>query len=238
MEAAREAVQALILITASKIDYRDLSVDFPLYAVRRLGGDMTEALSTAATNSEPGTRASFTTSAARAERLTLKDCALLEVNSRYGLGFIDTWAKPYAPESDLAGMAVRMADAIDGAQRYTVNGLHLSSLPEGWFNRPAKPTGDIPVNGCVSVSASLKDGYRWGPGLLVFLAEVDSANTASNLVARADAASTLDRPRTAGSAGRLFMILIGGSTTRGDQPLETPASLAPQRDALPRELHA
>jgi hypothetical protein len=238
LEAAREAVHALTLVTSSKIDYRDLSVDFPLYAIGRLGGNLTEALASAAATSESGTRASFTAKAGRAERLTLRDCALLEVRSRYGLGFIDTWAQPYAPESDLAGMAVRMADDIDAAQRYTVDDLHLSSLPEVWFGRPAKPTGDIAVNGCVSVSASLKDGSRWGPGLWVFLAEVDSAKTASNLVVRADAASTLDRPRTAGSEGRLFVILIGGSSTRGDQPLETQASLAPQRDALLRELHS
>jgi hypothetical protein len=238
LEPAREAVQALTLVTASKIDYRDLSVDFPLYAVGRLGGDLTEALASAAATSESGTRASFTARAGRAERITLKDCALLEVNSRYGLGFLETWARPYAPESDLAGMAVRMADAIDAAHRYTVDSLHLSSLPEVWFDRPAKPPGDIPVNGCVSISASLKDGSRWGPGLLVFLAEVDSAKTASNLIARADAASTLDRPRTAGCEGRLFVILIGGSSTLGDQPLETQASLAPQRDDLLRELHA
>ena len=238
LEVAREAVQALTLVTSSKIDYRDLSVDFPLYAVGRLGGNLTEALASAAASSESGTRGSFTAKAGRADRLTLKDCALLEVNSRYGLGFIDTWAQPYAPESDLAGMAVRIADVIDAALRHTVNDLHLSSLPEVWFGRSAKPTGDIAVNGCVSVSASLTDGSRWGPGLLVFLAEVDSAKTASNLVARAGAASTLDRPRTAGSEGRLFLILIGGSSTRGDQPLETQASLGPQRHALLRELHA
>jgi hypothetical protein len=238
LQAAREAVQALTLVTSSKIDYRDLSVDFPLYAVGRLGGNLTEALASAAASSESGTRGSFTANAGRAERMTLEDCALLEVHSRYGLGFIDTWARPYAPESDLTGMAVRIADDIDATLRYTVNDLHLSSLPGVWFGRPAKPTGDIAVNGCVSVSASLKDGSRWGPGLLMFLAEVDSAKTAANLVARANAASTLDRPRTAGSEGRLFVILIGGSSTRGNQPLETQASLAPQRDALLRELHA
>jgi hypothetical protein len=238
LKAALEAVQALTLVTSSKIDYRDLSVDFPLYAVERLGGDLTAALASAAASSESGTRGCFTAKAGRAERLTLKDCALLEVRSRHGLGFIDTWAQPYAAESDLTGTAVRMADDIDAARRYTVSDLHLSSLPEVWFGGRAKPTGDIPVNGCVSVSASLKDGSRWGPGLLVFLAEVDSAKTASNLVVRADTASTLDRPRTAGSEGSLFVILIGGSSTRGDQPLETQASLAPQRDALLRVLHA
>lgn len=236
LEEAREAIQALTLVTESKIDYRDMSVDFPLYAVGRLRGNLTEALASAAVTSEPGTRASFTAKARRAERLTLKDCALLEVRSRYGLGFIDTWGEPYGPHSDLAGMAVRMADRIDAVGPYMVNDLHLSSLPEVWFSRPPTSTSDIAATGCVSVSASLKDGSLWGPGLLVFLAEVDSAKTASKLVARAEAASTLDRPRVAGSEGPLFLILIGGSATRGDQPSETQTSLGPQRDALLREL--
>jgi hypothetical protein len=238
LEAALEAVHALTLITASKIDCRDLSVDFPLYAVRRLGGNVTEALASAAASSESGTRGSFTARAGRAEGLTLKDCDLLEVNSRYGLGFIEAWAEPYAPESDLAGMAIRIADDIDVAQRYEVDGLHLSSLPEVWFGRPANATRDIPVNGCVRVSATLKNGSRWGQGLLLFLAEVDRATAASNLVVRAEAASTLDRPQTAGSEGRLFLIVIGGSSTRGESSLETQGSLRLQRDALLRDLHS
>ena len=238
LEAALEAVGALTLVTLAKIDFRDMSVDFPLYAVGRLGGDVAEAVAAAAAASESGTRASFTARADRAERLTLRDCALLEVHSRYGLGFMETWASGYAPQSDLAGAAIRMADAIDAAQRYAVHDLHLSSLPEVWFNRPPGPTGVVAVTGCVTISASLKGGSRWGPGLLVFIAELDRPETAANLVSRADAASTNDRPRTAGSTGRLFVIVIGGSSTRGDEPLETQSSLAPQRDALLRELGA
>lgn len=238
LEMALEAVQGLTLLTSSKIDYRDLSVDFPLYAVRRLGGDLPAALASAAANSESGTRAAFTSRAGRAGRMTLKDCGLLEVESRHGIGFIDTWASRYKPKADLAGIAVRMADAIDAAQRYTTDGLHLSSLPEVWFGGGANPASHIPVNGCVSISATLNGGIRWGPGLMVFLAEVGNARRASELVARADAATTLDRPRTAGSEGILFVLLVGGSSTFGDPPVETQASLAPLLDALFRELHA
>ena len=238
LDEALEAVQAVTLVTSSRIDYRDMSVDFPLYAVGRLGGDVTDTVAKAAAISEPGTAASFAARASRAARLTLQDCALLEVTSRYGLGFIDTTAQPYAPQSDLAGMAVRMADWIDAAGRYWVDDLHLSSLPEVWFERPAKPPRDVPANGCVSVSASIVGGSRFGVGLLVFVAEVESSQTASVLVARAKAASTLSRPTTAGSDGRLLVVVIGGSATRGLEVVETAESLEPVRDALLRELRS
>lgn len=237
LEEALDAIQAMTLVTGSGVDPRDLSVDFPLYAVGRLGGNLSDTVASAAATSEPGTRASFVAKASRAARLTLKDCAFLEVTSRYGLGFMHTRAEPYAPQSDLAGMAIRMADRIDAAGRYAVADLNLSSLPEVWFGRAAKPTGRIPATGCVSFFARITGRSRWGAGLLVFLAEVDSPHQASSLVARAVAASTPDRPRVAASDDRLLLILIGGPSLIGQKMLETEESLGFTRDALLRELH-
>jgi hypothetical protein len=74
--------------------------------------------------------------------------------------------------------------------------------------------------------------------LLVFLAEVESVPAASALARRAEAASTADRPKVAASDGRLLIVLIGGSTTLGQQPLETEVSLRPIRDALREELRS
>jgi hypothetical protein len=236
LTTAQEAIQALTLVTVSEIDFRDLSVDFPVYALGRLGGDLAGAISSAAAASEPGTRASFAAMAGRAARQTLKDCALIEVVSRYGLGFMETWATRYAPQSDLTGIAVRMADQIDAAGRYEVDGLHLSSLPAVWFSRDSRPTGEIPVSGCVSISASIPGRSRWEHGLLLFLAEVEAAQAASALVERADAASTADRPRVAGNDDRLLLVLIGGSTTRGQKSLETEASLRLILEVLRLEL--
>ncbi len=174
--------------------------------------------------------------AGRAARLTLKDCALIEVVSRYGLGFMETWARPYAPQSDLTGIAVRIADQIDAAGRYEVDDLHLSSLPAVWFSREARPTGEVPVSGCVSISASIPGRSRWEHGLLLFLAEMEAAQMASALVERAEAASTADRPRVAGNDDRLLLVLIGGSTTRGQKPMETEASLRLMHEVLRDEL--
>jgi hypothetical protein len=236
LDQAVEATQALTYVTKSKIDYRDLSVDFPLYAIGRLGGNLVETIAAAAAASEPGTRASFVGKADRAARMTLKDCALMEVRSRYGLGFIDTWAEPYAPQADLAGIAVRMADWIDSAGRHVVEDLHLSGLPEVWFEGHPKPTANVVTTGCVSISAWIAGGSPFGRGLLAFLAEVESIEVASRLAARAQAASVRDRPRTAGSRDRLLLVLVGGSATRGQAALETDVSLRPVCEALLGEI--
>jgi hypothetical protein len=129
-----------------------------------------------------------------------------------------------------------MADHIDAAGRYEVDDLHLSSLPAVWFSRDAKPTGEVPASGCVSISSSLPGRSRWEHGLLLFLAELETARTASALVERADAASTADRPRVAGNDDRLLLVLIGGSTTLGQKPLETEVSLRLIREVLRDDL--
>lgn len=235
---ALEAVEALTFVSSPKIDYRDMSVDFPLYAIGRLGGDPADTAVLAAARSEPGIADSFTAAAGRTAHLSLTSCALLEVSSRYGLGFLDTWARPYAPQSDLAGMAICLADAIDAGARYSVDELHLSSLPGVWFGRPRSPPLDIPVSGCVLVSATTSGGSRWGAGLVAFLAEVESADLASSLAAEAKAASTASRPRAAESEGRLLLVILGGSSTRGQESRETNGSLEQLLETLLRRMRS
>ena len=57
LSQALEAVRGLTLVTRSEIDYRDLSVDFPLYAVRELVGTSTPSW---ARRSRPANRAPAT----------------------------------------------------------------------------------------------------------------------------------------------------------------------------------
>ncbi len=136
----------------------------------------------------------------------------------------------------MAGLAIRLADSIDGAGRYVVESLHVSSLPAVWFDNAERSTREIRCTGCVSVHASTDGGSPWGHSLLVFLAEVDSATTASSLVEQAEAHSTHIQPRVAGSAGRLVLVVIGEPSSVGPATLETTESLRPIRDQLMRVL--
>ncbi len=72
LEYALEAVAALTLVDRSLIDYRDLSVDFPLYAVRVLGGNVSEVVESAVERSEPGTSRAFEARAPSAATITLR----------------------------------------------------------------------------------------------------------------------------------------------------------------------
>ncbi len=166
--------------------------------------------------------------AARTE--TLRDCALVEVQSSYGLGYMDDLSGRYRPKANLAGAAVRLADMIDLDGRYAVDNLHTSDLPAVWFTTERR-TGTLPARACVSVSAPLR-GSRdpWSHGLLVFLAEMARSRAATELAAGVAAASTEDRPRVATALDRRVVLIIGGSSTHGEAAVETTESLARYRD--------
>ncbi len=229
-------MDALTLISRERIDFRDLSVDFPLYAVRQLGGDPVEAARTAARNSEPGTRGDFEARAHPAATVTLADCALVEVHSVHGLGFLEAWGTTYNAAGDLPGVAVRVADRIDDEGRYEVDGLRICDLPGVWFDGDPRRGVHLPTRGCALVSAPLRGGARYGNGLLVFIAELDQTATASSLAGRAITASTVDRPRGASAEGRQLLLAIGGSSSLGELPIETTGSMQVWADRLHRQL--
>jgi hypothetical protein len=225
---AVEAVRGLTLVTRSRIDYRDLDVDFPLFAARELGGNLDELIRDAVGASDNSTGEYFTARSRAAHRVSLKDCALLEVRSSYGLGYMHTWSQ-YHPRTNLALAAVRLADQVDNDGRYLIEDMHTSDLPEVWFTLGAR-TGQLPTKGCVSLSAKLCGANRWSHGLLVFLAEVARSRIAAELAARASTASTADRPRAATSVDRRVALIIGGSSTYEEDAVETAESLARFRD--------
>jgi hypothetical protein len=232
---ALEAVRALCLVTRDKIDPRDLEVDFPLYAIREVGGDLGAALRFADAHTEPGTRSAFDARALGAQRTTLADCALLPVQSTYGLGFMETWAYPYPLDKHLPERAIACADWIDAGGRYEVEGLHLSELPANWFG--AQRRGGpivLPTNGCVCITGRLRGAPKWTHALLVFLADVGSVPEASSLAARAAEASNFDRPRGAAVSESILILVVGGSVTAHQRPVESAVSTQQLANGLGR----
>jgi hypothetical protein len=231
---AGQAVHALALVTRDKIDWRDISVDFPLYAVRESGGDLESAIDFAIARSEPGTRDAFKARAGSAKRVSLKDCAYIEVQSKYGVGFMETRAEPTPRCADLPAMAVAIADQIDEAGRYEVESLCLSALPRMWLGLNPREGVHVPGFGGVVVSADLRGSARWSHRLLVFLSDHGDEATARGVADLVRGASDADRPRTALSDGSLVLTVIGGSSTARQNAIETPASLTTVRDDLAR----
>lgn len=219
------AIDALTLVTRDKIDYRDLSVDFPLFAVRELGGDVARTIDRAISRCEPGTAGYFEAKRGLAQSLTLADCALIRVSTNHGVGFMDDWTGTTSPPAALASATVMLADLIDTEGSYLVRDIRVTDLPEVWFSQD-RSVEDIATHGCISVNADhVSCTHPYSHGLMVFVAELPSAQRATELLRAAAAASSNDRPRSTLQRDRYLALFIGGSTTMGETPLETAASL-------------
>lgn len=225
LDLASCAIDALTLVSRDKIDFRDLSVDFPLYAVRELGGDLTRTIDRAVDRCEPDTAGCFEAARGRAPSLTLTDCALIRVSTSHGMGFMDDWTGATQPPSGVAGAAVALADLIDAEGSYLVRDVKVTELPGVWF-AGAGSVEDITTRGCVSLSADhVSVTHPYSHSLMVFVAELPSSQRATELARAASASSSSERPRSAEQIDRFMVLFIGGSATMGESPLETAASL-------------
>ena len=226
LDTALRAVNALVLVDRDSIDYRDLSVDFPLLAVRELGGDLADVISEAAERSSASTRSVFEAAGARASSLTLRSCGLYEVRSAHGVGFMEAWTRDYAPESHMAEIGVTLADALDAEASYRVEEIRIAGLPAVWFGF-RRPVLSLPSKACVVVSGPSVGAERpFSHSRLDFLATLPNESEAAILVGRASEASVVTRPRVAISEGERLALFVGGSSIQGEQPVETETTLA------------
>lgn len=222
---ALEAVDALTLVEEPKIDFRDVSVDFPLFAVRELGGDLDAVIGAAVESSGPGTAQSFAAKRERSQSLSLRDCALVRVSTSHGVGFMEDWTGSASPPVALAELAVRLADSIEDEGSYTGAQLNVSDLPSVWFG--GKEDFSERVRGCVSIDTRHITSKRpFSHGLLVFLAEVADEPTAAELCERVRGQSTKERPRIGLADRRLLVSFIAGSATHRERSKESADSLA------------
>ena len=219
-----QAVHTLTLVEREKIDYRDLSVDFPLYAVRQLGISTDEVIDMAVLRSSLGTTQAFEASRLRARSATLADCALIQISSKYGLGFMEAWTRDYDTATGVAELSIEIADSIDTEGTYTALTLRVGHLPGVWFSLQ-RAMGDVPASACVRVDCQLVGAKRWSHGLLIFVADVGSSSLAEDLAVRAQGASDSSRPRVTINSGQRLILLVGGSATSGEAPRETAKSL-------------
>jgi hypothetical protein len=222
-----QAVDALTLVDRAKIDFRDFSVDFPLLTARLLDQPYEELIDRAVFQSAPATAESFEAARGRIKDLTIANCALLEVESSYGTGFMDKWTSTYDTDTQIAERAIRLADEIDAESSYVVSNLRITELPEVWFSAPRPTSNHIPTLGCAMISSDHKaSSHLYSHGLLVFVAQVKNRRTSRSLERKANAASTVDRrPRAAISVGTRLAIFVGGSTTQGEVALESASTL-------------
>jgi hypothetical protein len=220
LRTATSAIRALMLVDRDRIDFRDLSVDFPLYAVRELGGDVRAQIDLAVRHSSSGTAEAFEAARRRAKRVSLRDCALVQISTSYGIGFIDDLTGARRPPVSLAQAVVPLLDLIDEEGAYRTGDLSVSALPGVWFGQ--RDVMRIAVDGCVSFSGDhIQSTHPYSHTLLVFVADFRKEREAERLASAASDASTAERPRHAVAVGRRLALFIGGSATMNEDALET-----------------
>lgn len=222
---AESAVSALTLVDRSHVDFRDLSVDFPLLVARMLGLDAEGLARHSAELSVMPTAEVFLSALPRISELALSDCMYVEVHSHYGLGLMENWTKDYDSSSGVAELVIRVADEVDAEGAYWTSRFKIDELPGVWFSQESGAE-DVPTVGSASLHANHETtAQSLSHGLLVFLAAMPTEPSAQRWASAANTSSTKDRPRIAIHSGARLALIIGGSATVGEVPLETQDSL-------------
>jgi hypothetical protein len=226
---AVQGAQALTLVDRDRIDFRDLSADFPLYACRQSGEPIDPLVERLVERSTQSTASVFKAALKRIPTVTLADCALLEVNTSYGLGFMERWLGSddlvdLVQEAELGTRAVRLADRIDADGSYLTTDFAVTGLPGVWFSQE-RTTHSLPTTACVNVRCAAALTKPYSHALLVFIAQSRTTTEAEQLAARANDAATPTRPRVAVTTGPRLCLIIGGSFTTGEKAHETSVTL-------------
>ncbi|MGE3619249.1 MAG: hypothetical protein AB7L84_02200 [Acidimicrobiia bacterium] len=231
-----DGLRALALLDHTEIDvrYLDVVVAFARYATARAGGDPTDVQARLARLAAPEVAAALD----RREALDpLHDLAWTghrEVVTRYGPGLVHVSFDRFAPTTDLVGLAVEVADALDAAG-YPATPLTLGDrIPPRWF-RPTRRTRASAWVAAAPAGAIL--GGRPRPGtlarargqqVLAFLLEAAGPTQARRLAVR------LARPALAVTRGSLLVAVVADEPGLAEalrEPLDAAlasATLAPQ----------
>jgi hypothetical protein len=231
VDLATQGLLGIALIDRARIDFRDLSVDLPHFALHEVGGDAEAVLRLGAAMSEPGAAELFALAIGRARQpRSLAQCLELPVVSRYGFGLMDTWGHRFETTTALPVRAIEIADSIDSVTPYETTMLTAGTeLPPIWLEGPdigkRAKIAAAAVRACISIHAEL-DGVRFsGPRLIIFLTEAIDNSHAEELFELARTRSRPGQHQTALTRDKLTLIVNAGASTVGVSTTETAASL-------------
>jgi hypothetical protein len=231
---AGEAFDALSTIDVERVDWRDLVVAASLagYAAGRAGAVPAAAAAGAIRRAEPQVAEILTEAAVDGIDLA-ETCGYRVVETASGPVLFEDGYERYAPDRELAPIALGIAAVIEGDRTYRVDGLTIAEdLPQVWVaadtdTRVGAALGR--VTGCVSISASPLpvSGQRPGDHFLnVWLVEAATAADAALVAGGAGRGGRAGAVVLAVPAGRLCAVLVGACTLVGRPPFETVQTLA------------
>jgi hypothetical protein len=158
----------------------------------------------------------------------LSDQCYAEVHTTGGVGLISVGLDRYRPTLDLTGLAVKICDLMNGG-RYVTEPALAENIPEVWFDEHHRGVARKRLKrapATVFISGTLR-GTQREQDLMLWVAELPTTTDAEGLVNDVGTGMDHDGRVIVGfSAGRLFGLLVAGSTTVGVEPFESPKTVA------------
>ena len=240
-ERCEEGLLALAMIDETRLDPRDamLAAGVLGHALGAVGADRTRLVEQAARLATPG-MAEIISRANGPEPLS--EWGYAEVRGGDGrVGLIRASFEDYAPSLDLTRCAQQLAAQVRNSGRYVPEVEIAVDVPAVWFGKTHEASANTLLQGArgaIQVHGRLRSSFTDQPFDQMFVqwvAEMPSADGA-NTLARYAGINTAHRGRyaTGVAVGRLFGLIVAGSSREGVAPFESPETI----DGIARDLRA
>lgn len=227
-DACAQGLTALAMIDESRIDPRDASWAAGLlnHAAKKQPDHSKTMCDEAMALATPGMAQLLSASG----RSTLDEWGYREWPTATGIGLIRSGWSHYEPTVDLAAVAQRIGSRVL-SENYVVEIEVATDLPAVWFDQNRRDhaaellkrcRGIVTLHGSLRRSAGTTEGQMF----VMWVAEATSPSDGVQLVADVGERSTGDsRSVGAVSAGKLFALLVAGSSRQGVEPFESAATV-------------
>jgi hypothetical protein len=229
---AEDGLLALAMIDETRIDPRDgaWAAGLLAHAIEATGADQ-ELLVSEAAAFAPAGMAKIVMRASEGSRLAEWGYAQIQ-NDHGDVGLIRSGFAHYEPTIDMTGLALRLAASLQRG-RYIATPEIAAEVPPVWFEKAHRSRAEPLLKtsrGGISVHGTLRRAYTEKPFAQQFVqwvVELPSTEEANALVQCVGVNTRQGSRFVVGVAsGRLFSLLVAGSTEDGVESFESAESLA------------
>jgi hypothetical protein len=227
-----DGLLALAMIDETRIDPRDASwaVGFLAHAIDTLRADREHVADQLVTLATPG-MAKILMRVGEGSRLS--DWGYVQIHTANGgVGLVRSGFAPYEPTIDMTALALRLAATLQRG-RYIAEPELGAELPDVWFDKANRARAEQLLKTSragIAVHGTLRRAYTTNPlaqQFVQWVVEMSSAEDANALVQYVGVNARLDSRFVIGLAsGRLFSLLVAGSSMQGVASFESAESLA------------
>ena len=228
---AEDGLLALAMIDETRIDPRDgaWAVGLLGHAMEATATDRSRLVNEVAALATLGMAKILMRAAAPPQ---LSEWGYAEIRTENGVGLVQSGFASYEPTLDLSGLALRLAANLQRG-RYIAEPELAAEVPPVWFAKTYRENAEHLLKrarAAISVKGTLRKAYTDKPfaqHFVQWVVEMPTAEEANTLVEYVGVNTRLGGRFVTGVAnGRLFSLLVAGSSMEGVASFEAPESLA------------